>query len=417
MTAGLLLILGTLAAADEPPRSTNPAVAVDLFAEAPDVVTPVGIAVDPKGRVLVVESHTHFRPNDYAGPAADRIRVLEDRDRDGRAEVVETFFEGTKYTMGLGFHPDGPLYVATRWEVFRLRDENGDARADGPPETLVKLETPGDYPHNGLSGFAFDSEGRVYFGLGENLGADYKLVGKDGATIAGGGEGGSVFRCRPDGTGLERVATGFWNPFHLAFDPFGRLFAVDNDPDSRPPCRLIHVVSGGDYGYRFRNGRKGLHPFTAWNGELPGTLPMAAGTGEAPSGVLVYGSDHLPASLRGDLLVTSWGDHRVDRFRTRAEGASVRASGEPLVTGGESFRPVGLACAPDGSVYVSDWVDRSYTLHGKGRVWRLRSRLLSARVNARTDEDGLVHADRATRGRRGGWLRRERPGTPSSEPH
>ncbi len=72
----------------------------------------------------------------------------------------------------------------------------------------------------------------------------------------------------------------------LHFDVFGRLFTVDNDPDSRPPCRLLHIVPGGDYGYRYRNGRAGLHPFTAWNGELPGTLPMIAGTGEAPSGLL-----------------------------------------------------------------------------------------------------------------------------------
>ena len=83
----------------------------------------------------------------------------------------------------------------------------------------------------------------------------------------------------------------------MAFDAFGRLFAVDNDPDSRPPCRLLHIVEGGDYGYRFRNGRKGLHPFTAWNGELPGTLGMVAGTGEAPSGVVAYEADNLPDGL------------------------------------------------------------------------------------------------------------------------
>ena len=48
---------------------------------------------------------------------------------------------------------------------------------------------------------------------------------------------------------------------------------------SCPPCRLIDVVMGGDYGYKFRYGRSGLHPYTAWNGEIPGTLPMVAGTG------------------------------------------------------------------------------------------------------------------------------------------
>ena len=190
----------------------------------------------------------------------------------------------------------------------------------------------------------------------------------------GGGEGGSIYRCRPDGTKLTRIATGFWNPFHLCCDAFDRLFAVDNDPDSRPPCRLMHIVPDGDYGYRYRNGRKGVHPFTAWNGELPGTLPMTAGTGEAPSGVLAYESDMLPAEYLGALLVTSWGDHRIDRFRLDPRGASFRASAEPIITGGENFRPVGIALAADGSLFVSDWVDKSYNLHGKGRVWHIRAR-------------------------------------------
>ena len=242
------------------------------------------------------------------------------------------------------------------------------------PTPFVRLDTPGDYPHNGLSGFAFDFAGNVYFGLGENLGADYRLIGSDGITLSGGGEGGNIYRCRPDGSKLERVATGFWNPFHMTFDVFGRLFAVDNDPDSRPPCRLLHIVEGGDYGYRFRNGRKGLHPFTAWNGELPGTLGMVAGTGEAPSGVVEYDRDNLPEDYRGTLLVTSWGDHRIEQYRLEPHGASFRATMKPVVVGGDDFRPVGIAVAPDGSLYISDWVDKSYTLHGKGRIWRLRGR-------------------------------------------
>ena len=45
----------------------------------------------------------------------------------------------------------------------------------------------------------------------------------------------------------------------------------------------------------------------------------------------------------------------------------------PVVTGGDDFRPVGIAAAPDGSLYISDWVDKSYDVHGKGRIWRLRN--------------------------------------------
>ncbi len=369
---------GGAATASEPPRSVDPRLVFERIAAEPEIVTPTGLAVDARGRVLVIESHTHFRPKGYKGPPADRIRVFEDRDHDGRPECVGTFFEGTRFTMNLAVDRDGSVFVATRWAVYHLFDQNRDGRADGNdagkvPTPIVRLDTPGDYPHNGLSGFAFDSLGWVYFGLGENLGADYRLIGSDGTTLSGGGEGGNIYKCRPDGTKLEKVATGFWNPFHMTFDAFGRLFAVDNDPDSRPPCRLLQIVDGGDYGYRFRNGRKGLHPFTAWNGELPGTLGMVAGTGEAPSGVVAYESDNLPADYRGALLVTSWGDHRIERYDLQLRGASFRSTMKPVVIGGDDFRPVGIAVAPDGSLYMSDWVDKEYSLHGKGRIWRLRS--------------------------------------------
>src|SRR5262249_17984080 len=148
----------------------------------------------------------------------------------------------------------GVVFLATRSSIYRLRDTKGTGSADEKRE-IVKLITKGDYPHNGLSGFAFDGLGDMYFSLGENLGEAYKLVGNDGTALSGGGEGGSIYRCRPNGDRLERVATGFWNTFHLTFDAFGRLFAVDNDPDARGPCRLLHIVQGGDYGHRFRYGR------------------------------------------------------------------------------------------------------------------------------------------------------------------
>jgi putative membrane-bound dehydrogenase-like protein len=364
----------TIVAAEfDSPRSLDDRVVIELFSEHPAVVTPTGIAVDPGGRVLVIESHTHFRPEGYPGPAADRILMFAGANSDGRGNPPTVFFEGTTATMNLAVHPNGWVYVATRAEVFRIRDSDNDGRADRR-DTIVRHETDGDYPHNGLSGFAFDFNGNVYFGQGENLGATYDLVGADGTTISGGGEGGNIYRCDEEGNNLVRIATGFWNPFHVCFDTYGRLFTVDNDPDSRPPCRLLHVVDGGDYGFRFRNGRRGLHPFTAWNGELPGTLPMVAGTGEAPSAVVCYESDALPDDYRGALLTTSWGDHRIERFDLVRRGASLRSVAKSVVLGGEEFRPVGMVQAPDGSLYVSDWVDKSYELHGRGRIWRIRSR-------------------------------------------
>ncbi|HZE99073.1 MAG TPA: PVC-type heme-binding CxxCH protein [Planctomycetota bacterium] len=366
-----IVVLSFLLRQDVPkPVSLDDRLVVDLVAAEPTLNTPTGMTVDAQGRVWVIESNTHFPPKNYKGKPADRILIFEDFAPDGHAEKVTMFAEGFRYGMGLGFSKSGELYFATRWELMRW---HGKPDLVQRRDTIVKLDTKGNYPHNGLSGFAFDADGNVYFGLGENLGAPYTLTGSDGTKIVD-TEGGKVFRCRPDGSGLVRVATGFWNPFHQCFDAHGRLFIVDNDPDSRPPCRLVHVVQGGDYGFKFRNGRKGLHPFTAWNGELPGTLPMVCGTGEAPCAIVSYEHPAFPAEYRGTLLGTSWGDHIIQRFALEGKGASFTSKPETIVRGGENFRPVGMALAPDGSLFFTDWVERSYELHGKGRLWRLRAK-------------------------------------------
>lgn len=358
MIGSTCLLPGSIAA---PPRVLVPGYRLVEFAAAPQIVTPIALTFDAQGQLLVIESHTHHRPTEYAGPETDRIQRLSDTDGDGRADEIVTFFAGTRQTMSLLAGDDGWVYVATRRAIVRLRDTDGDRQAD-QQESIVTLDTRGDYPHNGLAGLAWTPTGELLFGMGENLGEPYRLMGSDGQEVRGEGEGGNVFVCNRQGGAVRRLATGFWNPFGNAFDPLGRLFTVDNDPDASPPCRLLHVVPGGDYGYQFRYGRSGRHPLQAWDAELPGTLPMAAGTGEAPCQIVPY---------RGRLWVTSWGDYRLEAYTLQPVGASYQAQLETVVQGDHEFRPVGLAVAPNGCLFLSDWVDRSYPVHGRGRIWQL----------------------------------------------
>ena len=339
---------------------------VTLFAQNPQIVTPVGIAVAPDGRVFVQENHTHKRTKEYGGPETDRILIFEDTNGDGIADTRSVFYEGHTFSTDLLFGPDGHLYVSTRWFIGRFRDAATKKKADAEPEKIIVCDTDGDYPHNGVAGLAIDPAHPEWlaFGFGENLGVEYTFVGSDGTKLSGGSEGGSTYRCRTDGTGLTRQSTGHWNAFGMAYDLDGNLFSTDNDPNATPPNRLLYIVPGADFGYEYRYGRSGRHPLVCWFGENPGTLGMIGALGEAACGVIPHGA--------GQLLTASWTDNRVDLHVLQPYGDSFTASREPFLSGPDDFRPVHFSYSADGKyLYFTDWVKLSYPVHGHGRIWRV----------------------------------------------
>ena len=365
--------IGSLLAADPvPPQVLVPGLEIALFSAEPDIVTPVGIAVDGKGRVFVVENHTHRAKPDYPGPKSDRVKIYEDTNGDGRADKISIFAEGLTSALNLAFDPDGVLHLVHRNGVLRLEDNNHDGVCD-KEVPLLTLDTTESYPHNGLSSISFTADGWIYIGSGENFGQPYTARGADGTEFKYTPGGANVFRMRRDGSKLEQYATGMWNAFVLTTDGAGRIFVCDNDPDSRPPCRFLNIAKGADFGYNFKYGRSGLHPFICWNGELPGTLPMMAGTGEAPTGILDARLAKLGPQRGTGFLITEWGDSTLSWFTLKPRGASFTADREVVIRGETNFRPAGLAAAPDGSVYLTDWADREYSVHQKGRIWRIKA--------------------------------------------
>lgn len=346
-----------------PPRVLADGLRLDKIASEPEVMTPIGLTCLGND-LVVVNSHTHQRSKDYVGPTSDQVRRLSDSDGDGQYDRWTTIATGLHQAMNVMAAPDGGLYIVTRRDVHLLRQDdlqNPPWDAKQSDRVMIRLDSPGDYPHNGLSGIALTRDGRLLLGLGENLGAEYRLVGVDGSQISDHGGCGTIFSCTPAGGNIQRYATGFWNPFSIC-EAFGKFFTVDNDPDASPPCRLIHVVESGDYGHRWEYGRAGIHPLQAWDGELPGTLPMVCGTSEAPTAVLAH---------RGYLWVTSWGEHCIERYALNQRGGSFAARREIVVQGDHHFRPTGMVVGPDGSLYFGDWVSHSYPVHGQGKIWRL----------------------------------------------
>lgn len=330
-------------------------VRMTLVAEHPALVTPTGIDVDKQGNIWLISCHTHFRPEGYDGPEHDEVLVF---DKTGGQRRV--FYNKTDATMHVKLGDDGWVYLAERDRILRVKDTDGDGVGD-TEENLAVLDTVSDYPHNGLSGMAWHPDGALIFSLGENFGKDWTLTARDKSQVSGRGEGG-VFWMQADGNKMRRIARGFWNPFGLLVRADGEIFAAENDPGSRPPCRLLQIIEGADYGYQWVYGSAPIHPFVAWNGELRGTLGMIHPCGEGPSAIVQLG---------GGVLIPSWSNHAIEYFPLNRQGAGYTSQRVELITGSEAFRPVAMAVAPNGDFYVTDWVFSSYELHKRGRLWKL----------------------------------------------
>jgi len=356
---------------DYPIAVSDPALTLELIAEEPDIVTPIGLTIDERDALYVLESHTHSPQSDYSGPAFDRIKKGVDDDGDGIPERWLIFADSLEDGMNLAYAEEYGVFVTTKNSVLLFSDRNRDGISD-ERRVLLRMEKPDEvYDHAGILGLACGPDGWVYVSRGNTGGHHWQVTGADGSAISGYGDGGNVFRCRMDGSQLEEVATGFWNPFDIRFTSEGRLLLTDNDPDSRGPNRLIEVVPGGDYGYQSLYGGSGIHPFLSWNGELPGTLPYAAPLGEAPCALMDAGLTNFGKGYRGQVLVSVWEENNIVRIALAPDGSTVKGAPEVLLQGDSLFHPVALAANSRGELYITDWVIRQYPNHGRGKIWRL----------------------------------------------
>src|SRR5262249_53483595 len=117
------------------PTVADPRLELTLVAAEPDIVTPIGLAIDRRGRVFAVESHTHFPLTNYPGPKYDRVKLFQDWERNGKPGRMTVFADGLHHAMNLAFSPAGELYVVQRNRVLRLEDKDGDGVSES--RTLI----------------------------------------------------------------------------------------------------------------------------------------------------------------------------------------------------------------------------------------------------------------------------------------
>src|SRR5437660_6279997 len=102
---------------------------VRLFAAEPDVINPVAMTWDERGRLWVLELYEYPLGAPPGTKPRDRIKILEDTDNDGRADKVTVFADGLNLATGIMLG-NGGVYVGQAPQFLFLKDTNHDDRAD-----------------------------------------------------------------------------------------------------------------------------------------------------------------------------------------------------------------------------------------------------------------------------------------------
>ncbi|MCG8648318.1 MAG: HEAT repeat domain-containing protein, partial [Pirellulales bacterium] len=312
----------------------------------------------------------------------DRIRRVEDTDGDGKADqsyVLANGFNRLEDGTGAGVLARGDdIFYTNIPKLWKLVDKDDNGVAD---ERIVLSDGYGvrvAFRGHDMHGLILGPDGRLYFSIGDR---GYHVTTDDGRVLAN-PESGAVFRCELDGSGLEVFATGLRNPQELAFNDHGDLFSVDNNSDSGDRARVVHLLQGGDSGWRMHyqylpdrgpfNREKIWEPFHA---EQPAYIvPPVANFTDGPSGLAYYPGTGFGDQLRDTFLICDFrggpANSGILSFKLEPQGATYRfledASSDPIWM----VLATDVAFGPEGALYVSDWVDGWEGL-GKGRIYRI----------------------------------------------
>ena len=219
---------------------------VTLFANSAAANYPVFVAAAPNGDLYVSSDGNGSLGRD---PHRGRILRLRDTDGDGRADQVTEFVKDLDSPRGLVWDHDR-LYVVHPPHVSVFIDRDGDGVAE-ESKIIIKdiafgfADRPADHTTNGLS---LGIDGWLYVAVGDF--GYMKAVGTDGRTVQH--RGGGVTRFRPDGTGLEIFSRGTRNIVDLAVGPLLNIFARDNTNDGGGwDIRLENFTGLEHHGYPY----------------------------------------------------------------------------------------------------------------------------------------------------------------------
>jgi putative membrane-bound dehydrogenase-like protein len=328
------------------PFKVPPGFVAERVAGPPLVEFPMFACFDDAGRLFVVDSAgVNLLPDELSKNPPHKIRLLTDTGSDGRFTKSIVFADRLTYPQGILWH-DGAVYTASPPSLWRF-----EARGGGAATVRRELLTGFTFTKwaDDLHGPFLGPDGRVYWTCGRYPYA----VKRPGGKVLAQGDGPCIFRCRPDGTGVEVFSNGIGNPVEVAFTPEGEPFAAGtfSHLHHQRDDALMHAVLGGVYPILDRDIRhlKGVRH----TGEpLPAFVHFAV---VAPSGLMRYRGTALGAEYEGNLFSALFGARAVKRHILERDGATFRARTEDFLTATtDDFHPTDVLEDADGSLLVVD---------------------------------------------------------------
>lgn len=320
-----------------------PGMKIERVAAAPLVQYPLFACLDDAGRLYVAEgTGTNLPGTELVKRNLGKITRLEDTDGDGTFDKSMTFADDLVFPQGVLWH-DGAIYTASHPSIWKLVDTDGDGKADRREEFVTRFNFNG----NGcdLHGPFLGPDGWMYWTDGRH---GYDITTREGQHLQG--LAARIWRCRFDGTGIERICGGgFDNPVELVFTETGEMVGT---MDQGTGDALLHYVEGGVYPRgdqpciaEFKMTGPLLAPITSFSAALPAAL----------CGLVSIRSNHFGPDYQNSLLTTQFNVHRLQQHMLTASGATWGCTSKDFVVSSNyDLRLTDVLEDADGSLLMVD---------------------------------------------------------------
>jgi putative membrane-bound dehydrogenase-like protein len=321
---------------------------VSLFASDPEIIKPIWLSWDERGRLWIAETVDYPNELQSEEQGHDRLKICEDTDGDGRADKFTVFADHLSIPTGFVFANGGVIVIHSGKTEF-LKDTNGDDKAD-ERRVLFAGWGMGD-THATASNLRYGFDGWIWGTVGYS-----GFRGTVGGKTIRFGQG--IFRFKPDGSALEFVRSSNNNTWGLGITEDNLIIgstANGNASMYMPiPNRYYEAVNGWSAS-RLETiaDSQRFYPLTDKVRQVDFHGRYTAGSGSA-----LYTARNFPREYWNRVqFVAEPTGHLLGHFYLERRGADIIAHNARnfAASDDEWTAPIYGEVGPDGALWLVDW--------------------------------------------------------------